>query len=41
MVVSLSSDKAVWDAVMKNDVVQEFKKSFCEGELKLFSENKL
>ncbi|XP_020095233.1 uncharacterized protein LOC109714906 isoform X2 [Ananas comosus] len=30
MVVSLSSDKAVWDAVMKNDVVQEFKKSFCE-----------
>ncbi|XP_072986932.1 uncharacterized protein [Typha latifolia] len=30
MVVSLSSDKAVWDAVMKNEIVQELKKSFCE-----------
>ncbi|XP_026663011.2 uncharacterized protein LOC113463161 [Phoenix dactylifera] len=30
MVVSLSSDKAVWDAVMKNEVVQELKKSFPE-----------
>ncbi|KAM0844434.1 hypothetical protein ACQ4PT_057070 [Festuca glaucescens] len=28
MVMALSTDKAVWDAVMNNDVVQEFKKSF-------------
>ncbi|KAK1306644.1 hypothetical protein QJS10_CPA10g00922 [Acorus calamus] len=28
MVVSLSSDKAVWDAVMKNEVVQQFRESF-------------
>ncbi|XP_038978302.1 uncharacterized protein LOC120108697 [Phoenix dactylifera] len=28
MVVSLSSDKAVWDAVMRNRAVQELKKSF-------------
>lgn len=27
VVVSLSSDSAVWDAVMKNEVVQEFKRS--------------
>ncbi|KAJ6849603.1 uncharacterized protein M6B38_267815 [Iris pallida] len=32
MVVSLSSDKAVWDAVMKNEVVQEFQKSVYEAE---------
>ncbi|KAL0913011.1 hypothetical protein M5K25_016440 [Dendrobium thyrsiflorum] len=31
VVVSLSSDRAVWDAVMKNEVVQEFKKSFYEA----------
>lgn len=31
MVVSLSSDKAVWDAVMKNEAVQEIKKSLSEG----------
>ncbi|KAH0456544.1 hypothetical protein IEQ34_014451 [Dendrobium chrysotoxum] len=34
VVVSLSSDRAVWDAVMKNEVVQEFKKSFYEAESK-------
>ncbi|PKA46450.1 hypothetical protein AXF42_Ash012582 [Apostasia shenzhenica] len=34
IVVSLSSDTAVWDAVMKNEVVQEFKKSFFEDEIK-------
>ncbi|CAL9091170.1 unnamed protein product [Musa textilis] len=28
MVVSLSSDKAMWDAVMKNEAVQELKKCF-------------
>ncbi|EMS53732.1 hypothetical protein TRIUR3_24555 [Triticum urartu] len=28
MVMALSTDKAVWDAVMNNEVVQEFKKSF-------------
>ncbi|XP_020585246.1 uncharacterized protein LOC110027933 [Phalaenopsis equestris] len=32
VVVSLSSDRAVWDAVMKNEVVQEFKKCFYEAE---------
>ncbi|KAJ6835564.1 uncharacterized protein M6B38_332530 [Iris pallida] len=32
MVVSLSSDKAVWDAVMKNEVVQEFQKTVYEAE---------
>jgi hypothetical protein len=31
MVMALSTDKAVWDAVMNNDVVQEFKKSFQDG----------
>ncbi|KAJ4811885.1 UvrABC system protein C [Rhynchospora pubera] len=31
MVASLSSDQAVWDVVMKNEAVQEIKKSFCEG----------
>ncbi|KAJ3680609.1 hypothetical protein LUZ60_016887 [Juncus effusus] len=31
MVVSLSSDEAVWDAVMKNEVVQELRKSLEEG----------
>lgn len=28
MVMALSTDKAVWNAVMNNEVVQEFKKSF-------------
>ncbi|URE06475.1 hypothetical protein MUK42_27360 [Musa troglodytarum] len=31
MVVSLSSDKAMWDAVMKKEAVQELKKCFCEA----------
>ncbi|KAG9452204.1 hypothetical protein H6P81_005108 [Aristolochia fimbriata] len=29
MVASLSSDKAVWDAVMKNEAVREMKESLC------------
>lgn len=29
--MALSTDKAVWDAVMNNDVVQEFKRSFQDG----------
>jgi hypothetical protein len=29
--MALSTDKTVWDAVMKNEVVQEFKKSFQDG----------
>ncbi|KAJ8467635.1 hypothetical protein OPV22_030187 [Ensete ventricosum] len=32
MVVSLSSDGAVWDAVMNNEVVQELRRSFHEDE---------
>ncbi|KAL5216679.1 hypothetical protein ABZP36_008080 [Zizania latifolia] len=28
LVMALSTDKSVWDAVMKNEVVQEFKRSF-------------
>ncbi|KAJ4949999.1 hypothetical protein NE237_026831 [Protea cynaroides] len=32
MVVSLSSDKAVWEAVLNNDVVKELKESFCIAE---------
>lgn len=31
MVVSLSSDKAVWDAVLNNEVVQELRKSLGQG----------
>ncbi|KAI3778093.1 hypothetical protein L2E82_07116 [Cichorium intybus] len=31
MVISLSSDKAVWDAVMNNEVVRELRESFNEG----------
>ncbi|KAK8941200.1 hypothetical protein KSP39_PZI009734 [Platanthera zijinensis] len=34
VVVSLSSDSAVWDAVMKNEVVQDFKRSLYAGESK-------
>ncbi|KAJ4955403.1 hypothetical protein NE237_012186 [Protea cynaroides] len=32
MVISLSSDKAVWDAVLNNEVVKELKESFCIAE---------
>ncbi|MFS7936880.1 hypothetical protein Hanom_Chr05g00420981 [Helianthus anomalus] len=31
MVISLSSDKAVWDAVMNNEVVRELRESISEG----------
>lgn len=31
MVVSLSSDKAVWDAVLNNEVVKELRGSICQG----------
>lgn len=31
MVVSLSSDRAVWDAVMNNEVVRELRESFYAG----------
>ncbi|KAK1388231.1 hypothetical protein POM88_016409 [Heracleum sosnowskyi] len=31
MVVALSSDKAVWDAVMNNDVVRELRDSIVKG----------
>jgi len=31
MVTALSSDPDVWNAVMKNEVVQELKKSFYRG----------
>lgn len=31
MVVSLSSDKAVWDAVLNNEVVQELRNSLGQG----------
>ncbi|KAL8520265.1 hypothetical protein ACS0TY_010988 [Phlomoides rotata] len=30
MVISLSSDKAVWDAVLDNEVVKELRRSICE-----------
>lgn len=33
MVVSISSDRTVWDAVMKNTEVQEFRQSFHQGKL--------
>ncbi|XP_043718029.1 uncharacterized protein LOC122665975 [Telopea speciosissima] len=32
MVISLSSDKAIWDAVLNNEVVKELKESFCIAE---------
>ncbi|BFG23138.1 hypothetical protein CerSpe_094130 [Prunus speciosa] len=32
MVISLSSDRAVWDAVMNNEVVRELRESFYAGE---------
>lgn len=35
MVISLSSDKAVWDAVMNNEVVRELRESVNEGSCKL------
>uniref|UniRef100_A0ACD5YSS9 Uncharacterized protein n=1 Tax=Avena sativa TaxID=4498 RepID=A0ACD5YSS9_AVESA len=31
MVMSLSSDRTVWDAVMNNEAVQEFRRSFQDG----------
>jgi hypothetical protein len=31
MVISLSSDKAVWDAVMNNEVVRELRESYFAG----------
>lgn len=31
MVISLSSDKAVWDAVLNNEVVRELKESLDAG----------
>lgn len=31
MVISLSSDKAVWDAVMNNEVVREIKDLYNNG----------
>lgn len=31
MVVSLSSDKAVWDAVLNNEVVRELRESYAAG----------
>lgn len=31
MVISLSSDKAVWDAVMNNEVVRELRESVTQG----------
>lgn len=31
MVISLSSDRAVWDAVMNNEVVRELRESFYAG----------
>jgi hypothetical protein len=33
MVMSLSCDRAVWDAVMNNEAVQEFRRSFQDGML--------
>ncbi|XP_044504925.1 uncharacterized protein LOC123225122 [Mangifera indica] len=43
MVVSLSSDQAVWNAVLNNEVVQELKESFCaaaeDGELECSSDS--
>lgn len=31
MVLSLSSDKTVWDAVMNNEVVRELRESYYAG----------
>ena len=31
LVMSLSSDRTVWDAVMNNEAVQEFRRSFQDG----------
>lgn len=31
MVISLSSDKAVWDAVLRNEVVRELRESYYAG----------
>lgn len=40
MVISLASDKAVWDALLKNEKVHEFRQSFQQGELKLLETSK-
>lgn len=32
MVISLSSDNTVWDAVLNNEVVKELRELFYEGE---------
>lgn len=32
MVISLSSDNTVWDAVLNNEVVKELRESFYAGE---------
>ncbi|WOL10201.1 hypothetical protein Cni_G18955 [Canna indica] len=31
VVISISSDKAVWDAILNNPAIQELKQSLCEG----------
>lgn len=40
MVMSVASDKAVWDALLKNEKVHEFRQSFQQGELKLLETSK-
>lgn len=39
MVVSLASDKAIWDAFLSNPKVQEFRQSLVEGESELVDRN--
>ena len=34
MVISVASDEAVWDAVIKNNEIQQFQRSLIQGELK-------
>lgn len=40
MVASLALDKAVWDAMMKNEKVQEFRQSLLKGESEVSNVNK-
>lgn len=40
MVMSVASDKAVWDALLKNEKVHEFRRSFQQGELKFLETSK-
>jgi len=40
MVMSVASDKAVWDALLKNEKVHEFRQSFQQGELKMLETSK-